>query len=126
MQKSTAMARMKTKDFFGLLEKDDKVNWAHQTKLLKKLMGKFSDGEIIYAMNYWKKKGLPIKSFGFLTIKNFQNMKEPVSLYHTELNISYRGGNSSERNKLRVEHNSKTECREEYYYDLFEAPREDN
>ena len=47
MQKSTAMTRMKTKDFFGLLEKDDKVNYAHQTKLLKKLMGKFSDGEII-------------------------------------------------------------------------------
>ena len=45
MQKSTAMTRMKTKDFFGLLEKDDKVNWAHQTKLLKKLMGKFSDGD---------------------------------------------------------------------------------
>ena len=46
------MTRMKTKDFFGLLEKDDKINWAHQTKLLKKLMGKFSDGEIIYAMNF--------------------------------------------------------------------------
>ena len=117
---------MKTKDFFGLLEKDDKVNWAQQTLLLKKLVGKYKDSEIVYAINYWKKKGLPIKSFGFLTIKNFQNMKEPVSLYHTELNISYRGGNSSERNKLRVEHNSKTECREEYYYDLFEAPREDN
>ena len=117
---------MKTKDFFGLLEKDDKVNYAHQTKLLKKLMGKFSDGEIIYAMNHWKKKGLPIKSFGFLTIKNFQNMKEPVSLYHTELNISYRGGNSSERNKLRVEHNSETYSGIKSYFDLFEAPREDN
>ena len=65
MQKSTAITRMKTKDFFGLLEKDDKVNWAHQTKLLKKLMGKFSDGEIIYAMNHWKKKRLAHKVFWF-------------------------------------------------------------
>ena len=85
---------MKTKDFFGLLEKDEKVNYAHQTKLLKKLMGKFSDGEIIYAINYWKKKGLPIKSFGFLTIKNFQNMKEPVSLYHTEYDSNPKTGKS--------------------------------
>ena len=109
-----------------MLEKDSKINWAQQTQLLKKLMGKYKDSEIVYAINYWKKKGLPIKSFGFLTYKNFKNMEEPVSLYHAELNINYRSGNSSERNKLRIEHNSKTECREEYYYDLFETSREDN
>ena len=117
---------MKIKDFVGLLERSENINWAIQTKLIKKFMGKYEDSEIIYAINYWKKKGLPIKSYGFLTSNNFKNMKEPVSLYHTELNINYQGGNSSERNKLRVKHSSETECREEYYYDLFEAPRENN
>lgn len=126
MRKSMAATRMKHKDFFGLLDKSESINWAQQTQLLKKLMGKYRDSEIVYAINYWKKKGLPIKSFGFLTYKNFKNMKEPVSLYHAELNINYRSGDSSERNKLRIEHNSKTECREEYYYDLFETSREDN
>ena len=42
---------MKTKDFFGLLEKDEKVNYAHQTKLLKRRMGKFSGAESIYTIN---------------------------------------------------------------------------
>ena len=59
-----------------MLEKDSKINWAQQTQLLKKLMGKYKDSEIVYAINYWKKKGLPIKSFGFLTYKNFKNMEE--------------------------------------------------
>ena len=126
MQKSTAMTRMKTKDFFGLLEKDNKVNWAHQTKLLKKLMGKFSDGEIIYAINYWKKKGLPIKSYGFLTYNNFTNMKEPASLYKAEKANTIQGGDSSERNKLRVEHNSETYSGIKSYFDLFETSGEDS
>ena len=117
---------MKNKDFFGLLEKNNNMNFAVQTKLLKKLRGKFTDSEIIYAINYWKRKGLPIKSYGFLTYNNFTNMKEPASLYKAEKANTIQGGDSSERNKLRVEHNSKTECREEYYYDLFEAPRKDN
>ena len=49
---------MKIKDFVGLLERNENINWAIQTKLIKKLMGKYEDSEIIYAINYWKKKGL--------------------------------------------------------------------
>ena len=117
---------MKNKDFFGLLEKDNNMNFAVQTKLLKKLRGKFTDSDIIYAINYWKSKGLPIKSYGFLTYNNFTNMKEPASLYKAEKANTIQGGDSSERNKLRVEHNSEAYSGIKSYFDLFETPGEDS
>lgn len=120
------MERMKNKEFFSLLSKDEEINYAVQTRLLKTLMSKYKDSEIVYAINYYKRKGLLIKSFGFLTYKNCVNMEEPVSLYRAELADANQGGNSSERNKLRIEHNSKAYGREKHYFDLFEAPREDN
>lgn len=117
---------MKNKEFFSLLSKDEEINYAVQTRLLKTLMSKYKDSEIVYAVNYYKKKGLLIKSFGFLTYKNCINMEEPVSLYRAELADAKQGGNSSERNKLRIEHNSKTYGGKKHYFDLFEEPGEDN
>ena len=104
---------------FGLKD----VNWGFQMKLAKSLLTQYSYMEIIYALNYYKNKGIQIYSLGFLTYK--MNMKDPCSMYLAEKNMN-EGGNSGERNLERIRQNNQTKHRTEYPIHLFEEPDEDD
>lgn len=95
----------------------DNINWPHQMKMLAKLQETYSDEDIVYAVDYYKNRGIPITSFGFLLYKD--NMKDPCKLAAAERNICMQEGSSGERNKQRVRNNSKAYGGEEPYFSLF-------
>lgn len=99
------------------------IDWPFQMKLAKKLLNKYTGTEIKYALDYYKAKGEDIYSLGYLSTGS--RMKDPVSLYHAELNIQ-EGGDSGERNRERIRQNSQTEYRAEPVGYLFAESREDN
>lgn len=84
----------------------EKVDWSFQMKLAKRLLHLYTGTEIKYAMDYYKTKGDNVYSLGYLLTNG--HMKDPVSLYHAELNMQ-EGGDSGERNRERIRQNSKTE-----------------
>lgn len=99
------------------------VNWGFQMKLAKSLLTQYSYMEIIYAINYYKDKGIQISSLGFLTYK--MNMKDPCSMYLAEKNMN-EGGNSGERNLERIRQNNQTKHRTQYPINLFEEYNEND
>lgn len=104
---------------FGLTN----VNWAKQVGLAKQLLSKFSYSEILYAINYYKTLNANMYSLGFLLYGN--NMKNPVSLFHAEMNTQ-ESANSGERNRNRIEQLRKAQCGKEPAGYLFAESGEDN
>lgn len=94
------------------------LNWSLQVKLAKTLLNDYKWEELIYALNYYKNKGINIYSLGFLLHKN--NMKEPISMYYAETHTN-NDGKSGERNRKRIEL-QQTQYREEYPRSLFTEP----
>lgn len=99
----------------------DSINWAQQMRLAKSLLSKYNYNEIKYAIDYYKNRGDVLSSLGFLTYK--MNMKDPVSLYHAEANVTG-DDNSGNRNRERIRKNSQTYNRAEYPIALFEESNE--
>ena len=108
---------MSPKDIVSYLCKTfavSEINWAQQIKITKKLMEDYSAEQIIYALSYYKNKGIGVYSMGFLKGK----MKDPMSMLNAEKHLQ-RDENSGERNQERVRKLCSTKYRTEYPEYLF-------
>lgn len=110
--------------YFVIAFSVDKVNWGLQMKQAKSLLSKYTGNQIKYAIDYYKDRGEMLYSLGYLLFKD--NMKNPLSLYHAEMNMQ-EGGESGERNRQRVIRQAvQTKYGTESVSYLFESSRKDN
>ena len=93
------------------------IDFKKQGSLLKRLKQKYSDEEIIYALDYYKKQGVSLYSLGYLLYGN--NMIMPCTEYHAKEVVAKQDGTAESRNMQRIRQNSQAYYRKESYLDLF-------
>lgn len=98
----------------------ENIDYRKQGSLLKRLRQKYSDEEIIYALDYYKKQGASIYSFGYLLYKN--NMTAPCTELKAKMAVKQLNGTTMSRNRQRIRQNCETNNRKKSYFDLFEKP----
>lgn len=97
------------------------INWSAQMVIVKKLLNSYSKEEILYAIDYYKQKGVNMYSIGYL----FSAMKDPVDECKAKREVNLWSGNSGERNQRRLAENNQTRSRKKYSFDLYEEPEQD-
>lgn len=95
--------------------KPKEVNWSQQIRIANKLLEKYTEEQIIYAMKYYQAQSVNMYSLGWLSYKD--NMKAPLSMLQAEKNRI--GDGFEERNNIKLRQLRKTECREDYPLSLF-------
>lgn len=90
-------------------------SWSRQMSLMKRLTSKYTEEEIKYATDYYRRKGAKLTSVGFLLYRD--NMLNPCTELHALKNISSQTDSSTERNIHKA--NNKKQ-KKESYYNMFE------
>lgn len=93
----------------------EKVNWSQQMRIANKLLEKYSEEEIMFAIKYYKTQSVNMYSLGWLTYKN--NMSAPLSKLQAMRDRTDDG--YEERNRQRVRQLREAERREDYPLSLF-------
>lgn len=108
-------------DYFRGLFGVSEINWPQQIRIVKKLLEDYSDTQIIYALNYYKNKGVNVYSIGYLKGR----MKDPMSMLTAEKHVQRNEG-SGRRNQERIGKLRSAEYRAEYPQHLFTESGEDD
>lgn len=90
-------------------------SWSKQVALMKRLTNKYSEEEIKYAIDYYRRRGTKLTSVGFLLYKD--NMLKPCVELQAVKDVSTQTSSSTERNIHKA--NLKKQ-KKELYYDMFE------
>jgi hypothetical protein len=114
------MSPKKLLDAFYEIYKPRNINYAYQMQIAKGLVQKYSEDELLYALDYFNKRGISIYSLAYLR----GNMEEACSLLKAEKFMDRGGEDSGSRNWKRVVQNSKAKHREVAPKYLFEESGE--
>ena len=104
---------------FGLTQ----LNWSGQMVIVKRLLKTYTKEQLLYAIDYYAKKGVHIYSIGFL---NTKTMKDPINDMQAVNEIKQWSDDSGTRNQRKFAENNKVGSRKKHYFDLFEEPGQDN
>lgn len=102
--------------YFVQTFKINNINWSAQMAILKRLLKTHTQDEIIFAIGYYKRKGVNMYSLGYL----FKTMGEPMRELKALKTIATQTGDSYERNQQKFRINNQAFSREKYNLDLFE------
>ena len=99
------------------------INWSAQMMITKSLLKTYTKEQLLYAIDYYKKRGVEIYSMGYF--KN--SMDKPCRELEAQRFIANQDtGDSSERNQRKFREADATFGREKCYFDLFEEPNENH
>jgi hypothetical protein len=105
--------------FLELFEPSDIV-WAKEMKMAERLLDNFCPEDLRYTLDYYKKSGYTLNSLAFFITKKFDAIHKAISIREAEVKMKEGGSTSGERNRRRIEQNSKTDFGKKSYFSLFE------